>query len=146
MKNLILAFSAMLAFATASFAQNAAPAPAAPPAKEAKVKGAGNALGLSAEQKTSFDALNKAHQAAVIAVQKDKAVAAAAKKGKIDELKAKYEADVKGVLSEEQYTQWLAKRAGRVEAKAAHKAEKKAHHGKKGAAAKGDKAPQPEAK
>jgi hypothetical protein len=149
MKNVILAFSAMLAFATASFAQNAAPAPAPAPVKEMKGKGkpaaAANALGLSAEQETSFKALNKAHQAAVAAVQKDKALAADAKKAKVEELKAKYEADVKGVMNDEQYTKWLAKRAGRAEAKAEQKAEKKANHGKKGAG-KGDKAPQPEAK
>jgi metal-dependent amidase/aminoacylase/carboxypeptidase family protein len=149
MKNVILAFSAMLAFATASIAQNAAPAPA--PVKEMKGKGqakpgaAANALGLSAEQETSFKALNKAHQEAVVAVGKDKATAADAKKAKIAELKAKYEADVKGVMNDEQYTKWMAKRAGRAEAKAEAKAEKKANHGKKGAS-KGDKAPQPEAK
>ena len=144
MKNVILAFAAMFAFATTSFAQDAAPAPAATPAtKEVKGKmkakpaAAANGLGLSAEQDASFKALNKAHQAAVGAAKGDKA--------KIDELKAKYEADVKGVMNEEQYTKWLAKRAGRAEAKAAHKAEKKANQGKKGAP-KGDKAPQPEPK
>jgi hypothetical protein len=145
MKNLILVFSAMLAFATASIAQNAAPAPAAPPAKEAKGKGhakpAANGFGLSAEQDASFKALNKAHQDAMVAVQKDKALAADARKAKVEELKAKYEADVKGVMNEEQYTKWMAKRAGRAEAKA----EKKANKGKNGAA-KGDKVPQPEAK
>jgi hypothetical protein len=145
MKNLILAFSAMLAFATASIAQNAAPAPAAPPAKEAKGKGnakpaPANALGLSAEQKTAFDALHKANEEAHKALDKEK-LDAKAKTAKRAELKAKYEADVKGVLNDEQYTKWMAKRAGRAEAKA----EKKANHGKKGAS-KGDKAPQPEAK
>jgi hypothetical protein len=145
MKNLILAFAAIFAFATASIAQNAAPAPA-PPAKEAKgkakgqAKAAANALGLSAEQQTAFDALHKANDAAHKALDKEK-LDAAAKTAKRAELKAKYEADVKGVLNDEQYTKWMAKRAGRAEAKA----EKKAQHGKKGAA-KGDKAPQPEAK
>ncbi len=155
MKNLILAFSAMLAFATASIAQNAAPAPAPAPVKEMKgavkkgkeaaEKGKGqvnNTLGLSAEQETSFKALNKAHQAAVAAVQKDKAVAADAKKAKIDELKAKYEADVKGVMNDEQYGKWLALRAKRDEKPEAKKESQKGSKGGK----KGDKAPQPEAK
>jgi hypothetical protein len=156
MKNVILAFSAMFAFATASFAQNAAPAPAQGPVKEMKgsakkgkegaEKGKGHvnsALGLSAEQDASFKALNKAHQAAVGAVQKDKSLAADAKKAKIDELKAKYEADVKGVMNDEQYGKWLALRAKRDEKPEGKKEERK--EGKKGAR-KGDKAPQPEAK
>jgi hypothetical protein len=157
MKNVILAFSAMFAMATASFAQNAAPAPA--PAKEVKghgkkmkdaaEKGKGqvnNALGLSAEQETSFKALNKAHQAAVVAVDRDKALAKDAKSAKIAELKAKYEADVKGVMNDEQYGKWLAIRAKRDEKQADKKEEHKEKKGSKHGKAKGDKSPQPEAK
>jgi hypothetical protein len=163
MKNVILAFSAMFAMATASFAQNAAPAPAQAPVKEMKghgkkmkdaaEKGKGqvnNALGLSAEQETSFKALNRAHQAAVAAVDKDKALAKDAKSAKIAELKAKYEADVKGVMNDEQYGKWLALRAKRDEKQGDKKEDKKEERnekkGGKHGKAKGDKSPQPEAK
>jgi hypothetical protein len=157
MKNVILAFSAMFAMATASFAQNAAPAPA--PAKEVKGHGkkmkdaaekgksqVNNALGLSAEQETSFKALNKAHQAAVAAVDKDKALAKEAKTAKIAELKSKYEADVKGVMNDDQYGKWLAMRAKRDEKQGEKKEELKEKKGSKHGKAKGDKAAAPEAK
>jgi Spy/CpxP family protein refolding chaperone len=155
MKNVILAFSAMLAFSTASFAQGAATEQAPPAPKEMKTapgkgqkhekghtkgekgKGAGTNLGLSAEQEPAFRAVNKAHQEAVRAVQMDKALASDAKTSKIAELKAKYEADVKGVMTEEQYTGWLAKRAKRDEPKS--------NKGMKGGKAKADKNAQPDA-
>ncbi|MEO0040803.1 MAG: hypothetical protein RL329_251 [Bacteroidota bacterium] len=145
MKNVILAFSAMLAFSTASFAQGAATEQAPPAPKEMKAahgkgqkgKGAATNLGLSAEQEPAFKAVNKAHQEAVRAVQMDKALASDAKTAKIAELKAKYEADVKGVMTEEQYTSWLAKRAKR--------AESKPNKGTKGGKGKADKNAQPDA-
>ena len=153
MKNVILAFSAMLAFTTATLAQNT-PAPAPVPAPTTKTKGhgkehgkemgekgkekgeksAGQAgekgksqmggnLGLSPEQETSFKAVNKAHQDAVKAVQMDKSLTADAKKTQVDALKSKYAADVKGVMNADQYTKWEAARAKRAENKAEHKAD-----------------------
>jgi hypothetical protein len=147
MKNLVLAFCAIFAFATASVAQAlaAAPAPAAKVkdkkehgkehgkemSENGKAKGdqakaqagekgkgqMGGNLGLSAEQEAAFKAVNKAHQEAVKAVQMDKALAADAKKAQVDALKSKYEADVKGTMNADQYTKWLAMRAKRGEKK-----------------------------
>jgi hypothetical protein len=183
MKNLFLAFSAILAFATASFAQDAPATIPAPASKTKQTNGQGkevsqkakgksekgksqagekgkgqmaNNLGLTPEQETSFKAFNKSHQEAVKAVNMDKAMAADAKAAKMSALKSAYEANVKGVMNEEQYTKWLASRAKRIEKKAEMgnnkadepkdkeaKAEGKNMKGKAKGKAKSDKTTQP---
>jgi hypothetical protein len=140
MKKLIFAFSAFLALANVSSAQNAtAPAPAKGEATEMKDKkhdkhgkgehgkgmgkhdeakndqgkkgGKGlSDLGLSPEQETKFKALNEAHKAAMKKLDMDATVKGDAKKTQKDALKSKYEADVKGVMNADQYTKWLEKR------------------------------------
>jgi hypothetical protein len=181
MKNLVLAFCAIFAFATAAVAQAPAAAPAAKVkdmkghgkdhGKEMGEKGKaqgekaqgqagekgkgqmGGNLGLTPEQEAAFKTVNKAHQEAVKTVQMDKALAADAKKAKVDALKSKYEADVKGVMNADQYAKWMAIRAKRDDKKEemgdhkmedhkdkAAKMEGKATKGK----AKSDKAAQPQ--
>lgn len=94
---------------------------------EARGQGQGglNALGLSADQKTKFDAANQSQKAAVQAVQKDASLAADAKTAQIAALKSKYESEVQGILTADQFTKWTAMRAKRGERKAEHKAEHK---------------------
>ena len=73
------------------------------------------ALGLSAEQETKFKAINEGHKAAVKTVQMTESMAADAKKAQIELLKSKYESDVQGVLTTDQFTKWQAMRAKREE-------------------------------
>jgi hypothetical protein len=104
MKNVILAFAAIFAFATTSIAQNAAvPAKTKEPAKRSST-----ILGLSAEQETRFRVLNNAHAVAIGAVRMDNALTADAKTAKMEALKVKYKADVKSLMNAEQYEKWLA--------------------------------------
>jgi Spy/CpxP family protein refolding chaperone len=128
MKRLILGLAAMFAVSMTSFAQNAAPAqtPATEKAHaggvhqkdhaaagQAAHKGGGGILkdlNLTPEQETQFKEANQKHQTAVQAVNKDKAIAQTAKAAKIAELKTQYEAAVKAIFNEEQYTKWLEKR------------------------------------
>ena len=172
MKNVILAFSALLAFTTASFAQNAPAAAPTPEAKTNQPKGRGKEhgkemsehgkaqgekgkgqmegnLGLSAEQEVSFKALNTSHKDAMKAVNMDKSLTADAKAAKVSELKSKYEADVKGVMNADQYAKWTASRAKRTEKAADHKEKMGEHKAKMGdkkmqGKAKSDKVVQPQ--
>ena len=73
------------------------------------------ALGLSADQEAKFKAINEGHKAAVKTVQSDASLAADAKKAQIELLKSKYESDVQGVLTTDQFTKWQAMRAKRDE-------------------------------
>jgi hypothetical protein len=84
-------------------------------------KGMGANLGLSTDQQTQYGAINKAHQEAVKKVQMDAALSGEAKKAQVNALKSKYEADLKGIMTAEQFTKWSEKRAERAAEKGANK-------------------------
>jgi periplasmic protein CpxP/Spy len=125
------------------------PASAATPATGEKGKGHGeargegkgqgqgglNALGLTPEQDTKFKAANQSQKAAVQAVQKDASLAADAKKAQIAVLKSKYESEVQGILTADQFTKWTAMRAKRDEKKPEGAGHKKGEHKADGGAA-----------
>jgi periplasmic protein CpxP/Spy len=75
------------------------------------------ALGLTPEQDTKFKAANQSQKAAVQAVQKDASLAADAKVAQIAVLKSKYESEVQGILTADQFAKWTAMRAKRDEKK-----------------------------
>jgi hypothetical protein len=105
------------------------------------------ALGLTPEQDTKFKAANQSQKAAVQAVQKDASLAADAKTAQIAALKSKYESEVQGILTPDQFTKWSAMRAKRGERKAEHKADgdhkEGGDHKKGGHKADGASAPAP---
>lgn len=75
----------------------------------------GNMFGLSAEQETKFKAINEGHKAAMKNVQSDASMAADAKKAEMELLKSKYESDVQGVMTTDQFAKWKEMRAKRGE-------------------------------
>jgi hypothetical protein len=77
----------------------------------------GNMLGLSAEQETKFRAINEAHKAAMKNVQSDASMAADAKKAEMDLLKSKYESEVQGIFTTDQFAKWQAMRVKRSDRK-----------------------------
>lgn len=78
-------------------------------------KGGGNMLGLSAEQEVKFKAINEGHKTAMKNVQTNASMAADAKKAEMDLLKSKYESEVQGVLTTDQFAKWKEMRAKRGE-------------------------------
>jgi hypothetical protein len=109
----------MLSLNAMAIAQNDAAAKGKTQGKEMREEGrkkegqGKNDLGLSADQDVKYKAIRQAHQDAVKKVEMDKVLAGEAKTTQIAALKSKYEADVKGVMSSEQYTKWTEKRAKR---------------------------------
>lgn len=67
-------------------------------------------LGLSPDQETKFKAINEGHKAAMKTVQADPSLTTDGKKAQMDLLKSKYEADVQGLLTTDQFTKWKSMR------------------------------------
>jgi hypothetical protein len=128
----------MLSLNAISQAQNDAAMPNKAQGKEIREKGhkkgneGKNDLGLSADVDAKYKAIRQAHQDAVRKVEMDKSLAADAKTSQIAALKSKYEADVKGVMSADQYAKWTEKRAKRDARKGERAENRKEHNDKMG--------------
>ncbi len=131
MKKVAMLFAFVLAFAANTFAQ--ADAVAAPLATEkmskqdrkAKMKQAADDLGLSAEQKTKMKEIGQSLKGKMKAIKSDAALTKDQKKVQAGEAAKQHEADVKAVLSAEQFTKWEAEAKER-------RAKMKALRGQKG--------------
>jgi periplasmic protein CpxP/Spy len=125
MKKVIIMFVAMFAFAATSFAQTEAQAAPIKEKKEKKAKVEGQAeakveakkegkpeswkslLGLTAEQDAKMKEIGKAYKEKSEAIKNDATADKAQKKAKSAELKQTNEADLKAVLSAEQFTKYV---------------------------------------
>ena len=131
MKKVTMLLAFVLAFAANTFAQ--ADAVAAPLQTEkmskqdrkAKMKQHADDLGLSAEQKTKMKEIGQSLKGKMKAIKSDEALTKDQKRAQVGEVAKQHEADVKAVLSAEQYTKWEAKAKER-------RAKMKAYRGKKG--------------
>jgi periplasmic protein CpxP/Spy len=114
MKKVIILFAAMFAFAATSFAQAAPQAVTLETKKEGKpeAKKEGkpeswkNLLGLTAEQDAKMKEVGKANKEKTEAVKNDATADKDQKKAKLAELKKANEADLKAVLSADQFTKY----------------------------------------
>ena len=131
MKKVAMLFAFILAFAANTFAQ--ADAVAAPLASEkmskqdrkAKMKQAADDLGLSAEQKTKMKEIGQSLKGKMKAIKSDASLTKDQKRAQVGEAAKQHQADVKAVLSAEQFTKWEAKAKER-------RAKMKEFRGKKG--------------
>lgn len=126
---MLLAF--VLAFAANTFAQaDAVAAPlqnekASKQDRKAKMKQAADDLGLSAEQKTKMKEMGQSLKGKMKAIKSDESLTKDQKRAQVGEAAKQHEADVKAVLSAEQYAKWEVKAKER-------RAKMKEHRGQKG--------------
>ena len=114
MKKVAMLFAFILAFAVNTFAQ--ADAVAAPLESEkmskqdrkAKAKQAADDLDLSAEQKTKMKEIGQSLKGKMKAIKSDASLTKDQKRAQVGEAAKQHQADVKAVLSAEQFTKWEA--------------------------------------
>jgi periplasmic protein CpxP/Spy len=110
MKKVVMMCAVVLAFAANAFAQTAAAA-AAPADKTAAMAGKKpeswkNLLGLTAEQDAKMKEIGKANKEKTEALKADATMDKAQRKAKSAELKQANEADLKAVLTADQFTKY----------------------------------------
>ncbi len=132
MKKIVLLFTVFFAFTAMAIAQtNAQPAPTAD-VKKGRGKDHSQMakdLNLSADQKVKMKEIKGSFKGKMQAIRTDKALTKEQKKAQVKDMYAAHEADVKALLSADQYAKWS-------EAKAQRKAHGKGKHKeKKGAKA-----------
>ena len=131
MKKVAMLFAFILAFAANTFAQVdavAAPIQAEKATKQdrkAKMKQAADDLGLSAEQKTKMKEIGQSLKGKMKAIKSDESLTKDQKRAQVGEVAKQHQADVKAVLSAEQFTKWETMAKER-------RAKMKAFRGKKG--------------
>ena len=128
MKKIVLMFTVFFAFTAMSIAQtNAQPSPTA----DVK-KGRGKAhsqmakdLNLSADQKVKLKEIKGSFKGKMQAIKTDQALTKEQKKTQVKDLFAAHEAEVKAVLSADQYAKWSEAKAQRkTHVKGKHKEKK----------------------
>ncbi len=134
MKKVAILVAFMCAFIAPTFAQN--DAVAAPLTNEkvvgksdrrANLKQASKELNLSAEQKTKMKEIGQSFKGKMMAIKSDAALSKDQRKIQVGEVAKGHEAEIKAVLSPEQFTKWQ-------EMKSIRRDKMKQYHGKKGAA------------
>ena len=131
MKKVAMLFVFILAFVANTFAQTdavAAPLTTEKMSKQdrkAKMKQHADELGLSAEQKTKMKEIGQSFKGKMKAIKSDAALTKDQKKVQAGEVAKQHEADVKALLSAEQFTKWQVKAKER-------RAKMKEFRGKKG--------------
>ena len=131
MKKVAMLFAFILAFIANTFAQTdavAAPLTSEKMSKQdrkAKMKQHADELGLSAEQKTKMKEIGQSFKGKMKAIKSDEALSKDQKKMQAGEVAKQHEADVKALLSAEQFTKWEAQAKER-------RAKMKEFRGKKG--------------
>lgn len=129
MKKIVLMFTVFFAFTAMALAQtDAQPAPSADIKKE-KRKGKGydkiaQDLNLSADQKVKMKEIKVSFKGKMQAIRTDKALTKEQKKAQVKDMYAAHEAEIKALLSADQYAKWS-------EVKAQHKAHGKGKHKEK---------------
>lgn len=119
MKKIILLFAITLSVFSLT-AQNASEAPnTSSEVRKGRGKGhskgqhAANTLNLSKEQKTKMKGIADVHKGKIQAIRTDKSLSKEQKMAKMKELNTSHEAEMKGVLSAEQYTKWTEMKTNR---------------------------------
>ncbi len=121
MKRLAILFALLVAFVANTFAQaDAVPAPlqtekASRQDRKAKMKKAANQLGLSAEQKAKMKDIGLSLKGKMMAIKTDESLSKDQKKIQIGEIAKQHQADVKALLTPEQFTKWEEMKKGRRE-------------------------------
>ncbi|MBL7816982.1 MAG: hypothetical protein JNL70_18305 [Saprospiraceae bacterium] len=120
MKKVMILFAAILAFTAASFAQTSDSQPAPVGAKMEKPqghKGKGKhmkqahthmkkELNLSADQDKRMKEIGNTYKGKIQAIRTDNALSKEQKKAQLQDVQKSHDAEVKGVLSAEQYTKF----------------------------------------
>lgn len=112
MKKLAMLFAFILVFAANTFAQTdavAAPLTSEKMSKadrKAKMKQHADELGLSAEQKTKMKEIGQSFKGKMKAIKSDASLSKDQKKMQAGEVSKQHQADVKALLSPEQFTKW----------------------------------------
>jgi Spy/CpxP family protein refolding chaperone len=131
MKKVAILFVFMCAFIANTFAQtDAVPAPIQSAKMEkkerkAKMKQAANDLGLTSEQKVKMKEIGQSLKGKMMAIKSDASLTKDQKKAQIGDVAKQHQADLKAVLSPEQFTKW-------EEMKKARRASKGGKFGRKG--------------
>ena len=130
MKKIVLLCTMFCAFATFSIAQTT-DTKTASTEKMHKGKGKGkhhdhmeNSLGLNADQKAKMKEIRNTYKGKFKAVRSDKSLSKEQRKMQMQDIQTAHDADMKGLLTAEQYTQFTA-------AKGKHKEDMKGKHKEK---------------
>jgi Spy/CpxP family protein refolding chaperone len=147
MKKLAIVFAFMFAVVANTFAQaDATPAPLQDATtskvdrkankmgkgdRKAKMKGAADDLGLSADQKAKMKEIGQSFKGKMKAIKTDASLSKDQKKAQIGEVAKSHETELKAIMTPEQFTKF-------TEMKKARKANKGSKRGKRGGAAQDD--------
>lgn len=147
MKKVIVLFVAIVAFAANSFAQTPTQAETQKAPKSEKVrkhKGEKGKhadgmdmkkdLNLSAEQSNRMKDIGNSYKGKMKALKTDNSLSKEQKKAQMSDLKKSHEADMKGVLTADQYTKFTEMKKQRHDKMKAHKGEHKGKGKKQGGA------------